>query len=153
MGIFNRFNKIQEIFVLPMPSSWLAGPEFKQGLGRSNTIRCEWDEYEKCESEQNENPKVTKITRVDLIFSKCWGINITHYVAIDAKWIQLAYDKVVDLGDTRWLRSIRSNIVASRIETGQLRHLMICFDDGPLYEFICESFEVEENILPGNVGE
>lgn len=145
--------EVKEIFVLPMPSSWLSSPEFKPGLGRSNTIRCEWLEYEKCESKENENPKITQITRVDLIFSKCWGIKITHYVAIDAKWIPLAYGKVVDLGATGWLRNIRSNIAANRIETGQLRHLMICFDDGPLFEFICESFEVEQNILQGDASE
>lgn len=68
----------------------------------------------------------------------------------------IAYDKIVDLGETSWLAEVRNQLRQCGEEAltsfsytlpDQLSHLMINFDDGPCYEFICESFQVEE--IPG----
>lgn len=125
-----------EIYTLPVPSSWFNSPRFLERLKRS----CElvW-EYKKGE---NSEP-----IHLSLTFNVCWGVKITYFVANDVEISHSAYDKVVDFGETDWLRGIRSNIVANEWEVTQLRHLGIYFDDGPLYEFICESFETHENIV------
>jgi hypothetical protein len=60
--------------------------------------------------------------------------------------IEIAYDQVADLGSTEWLTQIESQLVRSHEDAIGLRHLMIYFDDGPCYEFICRSFRAEENI-------
>lgn len=122
-----------EVYKLPVPSSWIASPEFYERLGRSCELTCE---YEKVE--------VSEITQLSLIFKSCWGVKITYFVATDIETSNNAYDKVIDFGETEWLRTINKNLAISEWETGQLRHLGIFFDDGPLYEFICESFEAHE---------
>ena len=53
-----------------------------------------------------------------------------------------AYDKVVDAGQSLWLSEITQNLLQAEENAGKLKHLMIYFDDGPCYEFICRSFEV-----------
>lgn len=53
-----------------------------------------------------------------------------------------AYDKVVDCGETKWLNSIKKQLAEYKDNTSDLRHLMIYFDAGPCYEFICRSFRV-----------
>ena len=67
--------------------------------------------------------------------------------------MRIAYDKIVDLGETSWLTEVKNqlrrygDLVLSSPSHGpleQLAHLMINFDDGPCYEFICRSFRFEQ---------
>lgn len=125
---------LNEIYKLPITSSWIASPEFYKRIGRICEILCEYEKDDELESIQ-----------LRLIFKKCWAVKFTYYVANDPELIPLTYDKVVDFGKSDWLNNVDSNIASNGIEIGQLKHLGIFFDDGPLYEFICEEFEVQEN--------
>jgi hypothetical protein len=55
-----------------------------------------------------------------------------------------AYGKVISIGESPWLAAVNQNYHEYHKNMPPapktLQHLMICFDDGPCYEFICESF-------------
>jgi hypothetical protein len=57
----------------------------------------------------------------------------TYLTSVTTEMIRSAYGKLVDLGQTE----LRTQIASKKKE---LRHLMICFDDGPCYEVVCTSF-------------
>jgi nicotinamidase-related amidase len=60
------------------------------------------------------------------------------------------YDRLSDLGRTQWLDGIRQQLSRFGDDVQALRHLMIYFDDGPCYEFICRSFKIEEVPWPNS---
>jgi hypothetical protein len=59
-----------------------------------------------------------------------------------------SYGKVISLGDSKWLTEVRESYdrycSIGHIFEAELRHLMITFDDGPCYEFICSTFYVQQ---------
>jgi hypothetical protein len=59
----------------------------------------------------------------------------TYLTSLTAEMIQLAYGKLVDLGKTELL-----NRTSIKSKKNGLRHLMICFDDGPCYEVVWKGF-------------
>lgn len=67
----------------------------------------------------------------------------TYHNACTVEMVETAYDKVVDVGSSSWLADIEKQLALSGQSTSELRHLMICFDDGPCYEFICKAFTVD----------
>jgi hypothetical protein len=81
-----------------------------------------------------------------MLFEGVEAFKCTHDTAFTLEMIETAYDRFADLGPTEWLTQIESQLVSSREDATGLRHLMIYFDDGPCYEFICRSFRAEENI-------
>jgi len=129
-----------EIYKLPITSSWMDSPKLYQRIGGYCELICEYENRENAE-----------ITQFNLIFGRCWAVKFTYYVANDAALIPLTYDKVVDFGETDWLEKIKRNLAASIGLTVELEHLGIYFDDGPLYEFICESFHAEEQIISSDL--
>jgi len=52
----------------------------------------------------------------------------------------------VQIEDSPWLAEVKRNgasYYANRPATlNDMRHLMICFDDGPCYEVVCTGFEL-----------
>lgn len=87
-----------------------------------------------------------------IVFEKVEAFKCTHYRARTPE-MRIAYDKIVDLGETSWLTEVRNQLrqngdpVESSASPGTLKklaHLMINFDDGPCYEFICRSYRVEQ---------
>lgn len=65
--------------------------------------------------------------------------------------MSVAYDKIVDLGETSWLTQVRNRMreygEALSPPSGppdQLMHLMINLDDGPCYEFLCQNFHYDQ---------
>jgi hypothetical protein len=87
-----------------------------------------------------------------IVFEKVEAYKCTYYMALTPE-MQIAYDKIVDLGETSWLTKVKNqlrrfgDLVLSSPSHGpldQLAHLMINFDDGPCYEFICRNFRVEQ---------
>lgn len=89
---------------------------------------------------------------VRIVFEKVEAYKCTYYMARIPE-MQIAYDKIVDLGETNWLTEVKNqlrqygDLVISSPSHGpldQLAHLMINFDDGPCYEFISRNFRVEE---------
>src|SRR5712692_3839227 len=84
------------------------------------------------------------ITSASLVFQSVEAFRCTYLSSCSAEMFKQAYGRLVDLGQTPWLREILPLYTKFHRAYGQvaqdLRHLMICFDDGPCYEFICAGF-------------
>src|SRR5215213_10417082 len=85
-----------------------------------------------------------------IVFAQVEAYKCTYYFARTEKML-IAYDKVVDLGETSRLVEVRNRLReygdSLSLPSGpphQLSHLMINFDDGPCYEFICQDFSIEQ---------
>ena len=75
----------------------------------------------------------------ELRFHDVAALRCTYLPALSADLIRSAYDKLVDIRSSAWLseaNSIRPDAQES------LRHLRICFDDGPCFEFLCRGFDI-----------
>jgi hypothetical protein len=122
------------IYSLPVPSTaLLKDPEFQKRIRRTCALVFEY------ENEVEENVVV-----VTIIFSKIEAFRCTYHMACSLEIVQNAYDKVIDCGNTEWLKEIKVNLTTSRQDIPNLSHLAIYFDDGPTYEFICQEFFVEK---------
>jgi len=76
----------------------------------------------------------------ELRFLEVAAYKCTYMGALTVEMVESAYDRLVDMGSTQWLlEAITAQ--AARGGSAPLRHLRICFDDGPCYEFICTGFE------------
>jgi hypothetical protein len=123
----------RQIFELPVPATSLrSAPELHERLGRTSEIICEYEE--------EDDP--TRVVELSLVFENRYAVRITNGFACDIETLNIAYAKVVDLGETNWLKVVKSNLVLNKGVREDLRHLGIYFDGGCLYEFICESFRV-----------
>ena len=93
-------------------------------------------------------------TNIKLIlkFESVRAYRVTYDGAVTAEEIHAAYDRVVNLGRTEWLEYVHSNLARNKRSPRELNHFCIYFDDGPLFEFICENFTFGENesFLPGS---
>jgi hypothetical protein len=78
-----------------------------------------------------------------MVFGGVEAFRCTYYKAVSVDIIKDAYDKVVDLEMTDWLSEIVDRLTFARQSNSGLRHLVVYFDDGPCYEFICKEFRVE----------
>jgi hypothetical protein len=77
-----------------------------------------------------------------LLFSGCEVFRCTYRDALTPEQVEQSYGCVVSVHESQWLKEA-SRLLAQRGKSGtELRHLMICFDDGPCYEFICRNFAV-----------
>jgi len=116
---------VSELWRMPVPSTaLLAGPVFTP-LSRR---RCEF-------SFKIEGPK-GEPTKMRLRFDGVEAYKCTYLTSLGAEMIEAAYDRLVDRGATPWLAEL-----SKRHERyWELRHLMVCFDDGPCYESICTAF-------------
>ena len=117
-----------ELWKTPSPSSgFLEGVAFKVLPRRTCVLSFQFEGanggWETCE----------------LLFHGVAAFKCTYLPALTAEMIQSAYDKLVAIESTSWLRDANS---VRRLEPTPLRHLRICFDDGPCYEFLCAEFEV-----------
>ena len=125
----------QTVWNLPVPSTaLLSGAAFHQLLGRTCALAGEYEDDD------------DNVVSLKMLFEGVEAFKCTHNTAVTVEMIETAYDQVADLGSTEWLTQIESQLVDSREDATGLRHLMIYFDDGPCYEFICRSFRAEENI-------
>lgn len=125
------------LWTLPVPStSLLRGVSFQELLGRTCGLTCEYEDEK------------GNIKSIRLLFEHVLAFKCTYLNACTPEMVEMAYDKVVSLGSTEWLATVRgqanSYAVCYKQEVAELKHLMIYFDDGPCYEFICQSFNVEE---------
>ena len=78
--------------------------------------------------------------RKALQFSGCESFRCTYMNALSPEQIKAAYGKVVSIPESAWLSEIVARLSQAHVESMSLRHFMICFDDGPCYEFICRKF-------------
>jgi hypothetical protein len=79
----------------------------------------------------------------ELRFDEVAAFKCTFQPALTAEMIESAYDKLVDMGSSSWLDEANRARVPEGAGT-VLRHLRICFDDGPCYEFLCPRFELRK---------
>jgi len=87
---------------------------------------------------------------VRVVFEQVEAYKCTYYFALTDEML-IAYDRIVDLGETNWLTEVRNrlrghgeSLSSPSGPPDRLLHLMINFDDGPCYEFICQNFHVEQ---------
>lgn len=118
---------------MPVPSSALTrGPRFAALPKRE----CELSFY----VESDDGDKKAGILLDGVEAYKC-----THMTARSVEVINTAYDKLVRLDDSPWLAEVKANSLEYYTKRQgapkELQHLMISFDDGPCYEFICVGFK------------
>lgn len=90
---------------------------------------------------------------IQLVFEDVEAFKCTHRFACTQEMIESAYERVVDLGETDSLLKVKEPIIQFGLEAlgkykknpATLRHVRVCFDGGPCYEFVCQSFSIEEN--------
>ena len=114
------------VWKLPFPSSGLSGVDFQKLPGRVCALTCD----------DGENSPVR------VVFEGVEAFKCTHLKACTVEMVE-TYDRLSDLGRTEWLESVREQVSVFGEDVDALRHLMIFFDDGPCYEFICRGFKVE----------
>jgi hypothetical protein len=114
------------VWTLPFPSSGLTSVDFQKLAGRSCSLFCRHDDY----------------GIVQIIFDGIEAFKCTYHLACTVDMIE-TYDNLTDLGITPWLSSIQQQLSEHGGDRLALHHLIIYFDDGPCYEFICRSFRVE----------
>src|ERR671939_1384407 len=118
----------QILWKLPVPSTaLLRSPIFQVLLKRSCALCCEYEDDD------------GYIVSLNLLFEGVEAFKCTYYRACTAEMITTAYDKVVDVGATEWKAEIKESLIRSEQDITGLVHLMIYFDDGPCYEFICRN--------------
>ena len=124
----------QDLWELPVPSTALTrGPNFRE-LAKRN---CELEYYVETEDGGDRREAV--------IFEGVEAYKCTYLTALTVEMIKTAYDKIVRISPSQWLAEVkRSNALFYQNlpqAPKEPQHLMICFDDGPCYEFICIDFK------------
>jgi hypothetical protein len=121
---------IRVLWELPFPSSGAVDAGFRELDGRDcavvfkNTLRDGRD------------------NSLALVFTGVKAFKGTYFHAISG--LDEAYDTLVDLGETEWLAEVKTRLASHGDDTSGVLHLMILFDDGPCFEFICTAFSVEQ---------
>jgi hypothetical protein len=86
-------------------------------------------------------------TKKRLRFDGVEAYKCTYLTSLGVEMIEAAYDRLVDLGATPWLAELSKRYERyweiRRVAPLELRHLMVCFDDGPCYELICTGFSCD----------
>lgn len=125
----------QTLWTLPVASTALLnGITFQKVLRRGCALLCEYEDD-------------SEVVSIKLLFESVEAFKCTYQGACTPEMIRNSYDKVVDVGSSEWLRSVQGQLVSYGSQgVDELKHLMIYFDDGPCYEFICRAFRLEEAI-------
>lgn len=122
---------MRTLYELPITSTRIASEViFEKLLGRRCSLTYEFEEN-------------GRHVRECILFTGIEGFRCTYFAAIDPEIISIAYDRVVDFGKSDWLHEIISNLQHANADSHGLRHLVVYFDDGPAYEFICRDLRVE----------
>jgi len=83
-----------------------------------------------------------------LLFDKVEAFKCTHLSSLCSIGQDLrhqSYGTVISIFESPWLRELKQRYTdyctSARLSPNDLQHLMITFDDGPCYEFICGAFK------------
>ena len=79
-------------------------------------------------------------SRFFIQFSGVEAFKCTYPTSCDTLKLKAAYGKLIGLADTPWLAEIRQIYNRRMTPAKELQHLMICFEAGPCYEFICVDY-------------
>ncbi len=128
---------VMEVWRLPAHSTVLVEePELVFKLGRECAVSYQ--------SEDDFNSELKSY----LTFEDVQALKVNYLGSVRVDIIRAAYDRLVDWGESSWLLEIRtmcSGFFAMRNnDPVSLKHLVIYFDDGPSYEFICTGFRLEK---------
>jgi hypothetical protein len=126
----------QTLWTLPVASTALLnGTTFQKLSRRVCALVCEYEDDS------------DSVVSIKLLFDGVEAFKCTYQGACTPEMIRNSYDKVVDVGSSEWLRSVQGQLISYGSQSvDELKHLMIYFDDGPCYEFICRAFRVEEAV-------
>lgn len=120
------------LFELPVPAtSLLDSPTFSKRLGRTVALEYTFEDPETGESRAEA-----------LVFHGTEAFRCTYLSGLDGS-MRAAYAQLIDVGESTWLQDVFSRIHERKPETTRPKHLMILFDDGPCYEFLCQGFTIE----------
>jgi uncharacterized protein YndB with AHSA1/START domain len=82
----------------------------------------------------------------ELSFNDVVHYRTTYLAALRAELIHQAYDRLVELPESHELLEVMEAAKANG--KGQdYRHYRVCFDDGPCFDFICQSFAFTQTRL------
>lgn len=81
--------------------------------------------------------------RNTLLFEGVEAFKCTYLTSCSAEMFNVAYGKLAGIEGSRWLDEMKNTGGPSC--ASELRHLMICFDDGPCYEFVCTGYKAFES--------
>ena len=124
-------NETNLVFSLSVPStSFLNSANFKVLDGRKCVIQYSYELEED-----------SKIVIEKLLFFGVESYKCTYYKSCSLEMLS-AYDNILEIKGSNWLTNITENLVNAKKKVINLKHFRIYFDDGPCFEFICESFEL-----------
>lgn len=129
---------MKTLWTLPVASTALlgTGPALEMRLRRDVALSFAYE------------GQADEIHTTSVVFQGVEAFKCTYLLARD-KSVLAAYDRVVDAGSSPWLEELRRVLDANGADTSGLLHLMIDFDDGPTYEFVCRSFRIDERVAEG----
>jgi hypothetical protein len=114
-----------ELWKLPVAATALVGsPRFSTLPKRQCEIAMEFEGK-------------TGLITTTLLFEGVEAFKCTYLTYCTAEMFNAAYGRLIQLGTTSWLAEIHKIAANNPRSAKDLQHLMICFDDGPCYEFIC----------------
>jgi hypothetical protein len=122
------------VYTLPVASTALVKePKFGVLLGRFCSLTYS--------NEADNNPELVIVEK--LLFEGVEAFQCTYYRAV---WIDMidTYDRLTDMGKSKWLDAIIRNLNESGGTPPGLKHLRLYFDSGPCYEFVCRNFTIEK---------
>jgi hypothetical protein len=86
-----------------------------------------------------------------LVFEAVEALKCTYLTSlgsIDRDLRRQSYGSVISISKSPWLEELKKSYIkycaSAKLTPKDLQHLMITFDDGPCYEFICVTFRAAE---------
>ena len=83
-----------------------------------------------------------------IIFTGVEAYKCTYMTARSEEMINKAYDKLIRINESSWLKDVIINSSVfykeNKNKNNNLQHVMICFDDAPCFELICIDFNIIE---------
>jgi hypothetical protein len=71
------------------------------------------------------------------------ALSLTYHDACTTEMVR-AYDQLVEIDESLWLREIKQHYKGATPED-QLHHYRIYLDNGPCFDFICETYKHQKN--------
>jgi len=124
------------LWKLPFPATALFGGPFLKVLAKHQ-----------CEIAFSLEPDSGSEKWLSLLFEGVEAFKCTYLTSlatIDQNLRKEAYGTLISVENSPWLTSVQGSCAeyhtAATTTPMKLHHLMICFDDGPCFEFICAGF-------------
>lgn len=124
---------MNEIWKSPVPSTaYLREPRLLCHPKRRYVLELSW-----------EADKAVAECRIE--FSDVEAVRVTHLWSLSDEMLTSSYDRLVEVSPSDWAKSAMG-VQRGRPVSVLLKHVRICFDDGPCYEFICPRVEVQMSV-------